>query len=797
MKKTLFLYYILFLTSLFSVEIEMREGREGDNKFSTLNLRSPEAISCEKTLNEFEQIAIVQCQFSKVYGKELESFSNSFFDIKVEEDGKETTLKIEPRYNSILFSSDQDIVKLKVFTPRKEIEQAKHWVMVGYKTPKPPFIEGKNLYNPKTINFPIDLKFHKMPFIGALDINGQPIPEGSSEDVELYMKLREEYKEGSYRRVLDLSNELLKNYPHTLFKSEIVLHQIRALFKLHAYNKIINISKDFLRNFSSDVAVPEVLLYAGYVHSKLGLLSQAKYYFERLFEEHKDSEYRNMGFVYYGDDRIQVGKERMGLRLYKQALYNTKDRLIATKASYRLGNRYLKDLKGAEADKYFSKIVQGNPQYYNLSVDKSYKIANELAHFKRFDVASDIMRILLDGKDYRNLDKYEVMLKDFALWLDYAGKVEESFNEYSRYIEYYNYGSFDTLVRENRDRLLFRRDETNQTKVFANFNKLVKRYGLPSEIGKQAIYEKGLLLHDTGEYQMVLDIENQMRVAEKTYPDVDRVIKSSATHVSTANLRAGKCEASIELINQYDLNLSKDDDLKLYECSIKAGKYPLGEEISKRKIETGSNTLDWTYRYSQVLYKTGRYEEFLEVSDEVLELMKADRSDKYLDIYYDRFQAYDILRLEDEVLETADKLQKIFKDTYRNLQPFKRAVAIGKKRRDLFLIEKYGYKVIEIQEKLASFVESPDIEFLLITSLKEQDKVEETVDVAQRLINRKASLQKDEVARGYYELGIALQSLNRIEEAKESFKNSKDASPNNVWGRLSSDYLELYEKPKE
>jgi hypothetical protein len=791
--KKIFLITILFLSSLLSVEIEIREGREGEDKFSTLNLRSPEPVNCEKSLNDFEQISVVECQFSKIYGKNLKSFSNSFFDVRVSENGKNTIVKIEPRYNSVLYSSDQDLINIEAFTPRKDVEFAKHWLIIGFKTAKPPFIAGKNLYNPKTINFPIDLKYHKVPFIGALDINGQPIPESSSDDMELYMELREDYNDGNYRRTIDLANKLLKTYPHTLFKAEIVLYQIRSLFKLHAYNKIVNISKDFLRNFSADVAVPEVLMYAGYVHSRLGLLSHAKYYFERLFNEHKDSEYRNMGFVYYGDDRMQVGKERYGVRLYKQALFNTKDLEIATQASYRLGKFYLKDLKGEEGAGFFQKVVVGNPSFYQRDVGKSYKIATELAYFKQFETASNIMRILLDGKDYRQIDNYEPMLKDFALWLDMAGEVEEAFGEYSRYLDFYNYGMFDTLVRQNRDKLLFRRDETNQTKVFANHNKLIKRYGLQSEIGKQAIYEKGLLLHDTGEFQMVLSIEEEMLSAKKTYPDVERIIKSSAENLSVEKLRDSKCEESIELVNKYDLVLPETEDYKLYDCSVKTGKYQLGEDISLRNVKLGKDTLEWTYKYSQILYKTGRYKEFLDVSDEVLNLMKADQSDKYLDIYYDRFQSFDILRMEDEVLETAQKLETIFKDTYRNLQPFKRAVAIGKKRRDLMLIEKYGYKVIEIQEKLASFVESPDIEFLLIASLKEQNKIKETIDVATRLLNRKSSLQENEIARGYYELGIAYQTLDEIEKAKDSFKNSSESAPSNVWGKLSAEYLELLE----
>ncbi len=785
------LVIIGLLSAVYGIEIELREGKESGEKFSTLNLKGEQPVKCVKKFDEFETLYEVECIFHSKYDKKLKHFSNSYFDVRVDVSNKETSVKIQPRFNSLLFSSDKDIPTLEYFYPREELEEAKHWLMVGFQGDEPPFIKDRNIYNPKRITFPLKLQYKQLPFIGALDVDGHPIKEGNAKDVSDYMELREEFQKGHYRAVVNSSNSLLREFPDTLFRPEIILYQMRALFKLNAYQKIINISKDFLRNYSGDDAVPEVLLYTAYVHSKLGFLAYAKYYFERLFEEHKDSEFRNMGFVYYGDDRIYQGKRGDGIKLYKQALYNTKDKLIATKAAYRLGNIYLQDLKPDEAEFFLSKVVEGNGDYFNNNVPANYKLAKDLADYNKTKLSSDIMRVLLKDKTFNDLDDYEDMLKDLAVWLDMAGEVDEAYGEYARYLDTYDYGLHDKLIRTNQDKLLFQREEMNTSKRFANYNKLIETYTLESDIGKQAIYEKAKLLHDTGEHGMVLAIEDDLATAMEMFPDSKRVLESSAIKDSIKKLNIDECAKAITQIVKYKIKLPYDNDLKLYNCSMKAGKYQLAEEIARRNIEFSKETLDWVYRLSQVLIKTGEYKAFLPVSDEVISLMELDRVDKYLDIHYDRFQAFNILGDDENLIKSVNALDRYFNGTYRNLQPFKSVVTIAKKRQDDLLIEEYAERIIKIQKRLNSYIETPEIELLLITSLKHQNKIERAIEVGEELLQR--DIKADQKARVHYELGSAYQNVGNSEKSKENFQKSYDSSPENVWGKLSRDYLDMYQ----
>lgn len=791
MASKLFYGQVIFLITvqpLFSLQIDLREGLEKNERYSTLNLTDSENTTCIKTFNDFNKLSKIECNFSTTYSQE-KSFSNSFFNIKVEANNKSSRVTIIPKKNTILFSSDKDVSKLDFFYPRDEIEQAQHWVAVGFNGDKPPFIENKDLYNWKRINFPIHLNYKNSPIIGALDIDGHPIREESTGDVDIYMDLRDSYEKGQYRNVISLGSRILNDFPNTLFHPEIVLYQMRALFKLKGYQQIINLSKEYLKDYSGDGGVAEVLLYTAYVHSKLGFTSYAKYYFVRLFEEHKDSEFKNWGLIYYGDDRISGGKKAEAMKLYKDALYNTKDIEIATIAAYRLGQIYLEDLKIDDSEFYLSKIVEGNPQFLLNDINRNYKLAKDLSEHNKTKLSANMLRILLKDKKFTDLDDYETMLKDLGVWLDMSGQVEDAYTEYERYLKIYDYGMFDKLVRDNKDKLLFFRDEKNETVRLNNYDYLVEQYGHDSDIGKQAVYEKSKVLYDQKDFNTVLSMENDLNNSSSIFPDSLNVLKNSALGLAKNNLKNSNCNEAIILVKKFELKLDQSEDEQLYNCSMENSQYKIAEEITKRRIAQSEDTLKWLYRYSQVLINSGKYREFLKISDEVISMAKIEKNSNYNEIYYDRYKAFDMLQDNDKVLDSVATIDKLFKDSYKNLQSFKTAVDIAKNKKDDLLIEKYGKKVLAIQDRLNSFVETPEIELLITTSLQHQNKFSEVIQVLENLLKR--DLSNDIKSRVYYEMGSAYNNLKNIQKAKESFQKSFELSPNNSWGRLSSDFLKL------
>ena len=284
-------------------------------------------------------------------------------------------------------------------------------------------------------------------------------------------------------------------------------------------------------------------------------------------------------------------------------------------------------------------------------------------------------------------------------------------------------------------------------------------------------------------------MENDLNNSSSIFPDSLNVLKNSALGLAKNNLKNSNCNEAIILVKKFELKLDQSEDEQLYNCSMENSQYKIAEEITKRRIAQSEDTLKWLYRYSQVLINSGKYREFLKISDEVISMAKIEKNSNYNEIYYDRYKAFDMLQDNDKVLDSVATIDKLFKDSYKNLQSFKTAVDIAKNKKDDLLIEKYGKKVLAIQDRLNSFVETPEIELLITTSLQHQNKFSEVIQVLENLLKR--DLSNDIKSRVYYEMGSAYNNLKNIQKAKESFQKSFELSPNNSWGRLSSDFLKL------
>jgi tetratricopeptide (TPR) repeat protein len=800
MRKVFFLLLLVgggFFSSLFAVSITMKEGKEQGKVFSTLTLEYNEEFSCIPEKDHFDVITEITCYFQKEPSNPIRPIRNRFFDIKLITKKRFLALKIIPNLiknvKTEMYSFDTNVLEIEEFIPRKQKEVAKKWIFIAYESEKAPFIgKEEKADDINSIDFPVRLNSRKYPFVGALDVDGIPIRSKETQDIYEFLELKKLYEKGDYKETITLANNMLDNYPYSIFRSEILLYKIRSFNELKQYKQIINVAKDFLRNHSTDSAVAEVLLHSAYVHTRLGLTNYAKYYFERLFTEHGDTEFRNQGLIYLGDETLAMGKEKEALKLYKTALYDTKEIEIATQSAFKIGNLHLDQNEAPESTKYFSKIIDGNPDFFLRDFDKSYKLAKELYHQKEIKTASDILGILLT-KITESYPDYEDILKDYAVWLDESGNDEEAFKQYQKYLDTYDFGLYDKTVRENQDKLLFARKDDNLSQTVAKYDKLIQEYGLNHEIGEKALFEKAKLYYDTKEFDFILNMEQTLKKIEKHYPKVKDFILHSAEFKVNGFLNNKKCEEAIVFAEKYKvLNKIKQRENDIFNCSFEIGKYEIATSISEPhlKDKDTKSKLDWSYKHAKILAKTGKYDDVVKISNDVIILTTLEQTDKYLDIYYDRYKAFKMLGKDDEVIQTVSKLEQVFKDDIQNISPYRSVVNIAKRRGDLLLIEKYASEIIKIQEKLNISVETPNIELDLIYTLKKQEKIDKAIEINEKLMQFK-DMKKSIKAKAYYELADSYFRLGNIEKAKENYKNSNEADPTNPWGKLSKDALGL------
>jgi tetratricopeptide (TPR) repeat protein len=321
-------------TSLNALDISLQGAKENFQNYSTLHIKDKNKFLCQEMTNDFDEVIKIVCAFSKSPAKELKTLQNDFFKIETQIKRKTFFLIITPYKKMKLFpvvfnfSEDDSVYEANA-------KLAKHWMLVGYNK-ELPFIKTQEASD-VAINFPFMLDKNKLPFVGSLDMKGNPVHIQEVQDVTAYLKIKRLYSEKKYEKCLELIDEVMLEYPTSLFNAELLYYKIRVNSRLQEKNDdVIELSKVYLREYSSDDNVAEILSLIARAYSLSGISGQADYFFDRLFSEHEDSPYAKWGYIYKGEMLEESGASSKALDYYKKALHETSDIDIAATAAYRL-----------------------------------------------------------------------------------------------------------------------------------------------------------------------------------------------------------------------------------------------------------------------------------------------------------------------------------------------------------------------------------------------------------------------------------------------------------------------------
>ena len=329
-------WVLLLLVSSFSLgalEITINGAQENHKKFSTLHIQDETKFVCQAIKNDFLITTKIVCAFSKKPNRSIQKLQNDFFKIDTIIKKETFFLVITPFHKIKLLPVVFDLTKDDtVYQP--DVSISKHWMVVGY-LDKVPLINNKP--RPEiAINFPYYSNQDKLPYVGGLDIAGNPVYIKKVDDVTDYLKIKKFYKEGRYDYSIELINEILEAYPNTLFKAELIYYKIKVYAKLKDYDSVIESAKIYLREYSSDENIPEVLSLTANAYSKIGLNSDADYFYDRLFSEHTESVFAQWGYIYLGEMLEGTASVSKAVSFYKKALSQTLDIDVGVAAAYHL-----------------------------------------------------------------------------------------------------------------------------------------------------------------------------------------------------------------------------------------------------------------------------------------------------------------------------------------------------------------------------------------------------------------------------------------------------------------------------
>ena len=782
------LFALLFTLTLHALEITISKGLENNQPYSVVGLVNDEPFVCKSENDSFGNPKELICAFEKIPKESIKPLENEFFTITTKKLKKNFFLVIHTKYKlyfkPIIFDLTKDD---ETFTPHTK--KKKRWLVVGY-------IKELPLIKPtqpdeNRLSFPMRLPSRPLPYVGGLDLKGNPVHIKETEDVKAFVRVKKLFAAKKYEDCIDAADEVLELYPKTLFRPELLYYKIKSLFKLRAYQNVLDLSKEFLHNYSSSENVPEILMMTAVAYYKNGQYSDADYFFDRLFSEHADSVYTKWGYIYKADMAVDSGENSKAVKYYKKALLETKHIDVAAMAAFKLANLYVSEGKYKKAKYYLDKLLKGKDDFFYKHYSMAKELMFDLADAEHYLEAAKIDEAILKYMKKKE-DDYEANLRYLGIWLAKTPLKQKAVAALDRYIKEFNDGAYIEEIEKTRDSIFFNSKEEDAKKLLAKYDKLIERYGYDDPIGQRALYEKVKLMLKKKMYSDVLQLKEQIHKLDETlYHDKDQLVQEAALGLMESALKNRQCQVVLNIQNDYNVTVSSKWDFGLYDCFVKAADFTKAKKIAERNLKTKDIKLkkEWLYRYAKVDFATGNYSETIDAAKDLLTLIDDIKKSKYKDIYRVLFDAYDRLGNFDGMVATIEKIEELFGLSYKDIDRYVDMINVGVAKKDDNIIIKYGKKLYDLQQRTGSHAQSPFVEFALYQAYMNKEQYKKALEVISSLDDVK--LSKKDRARQKYLKGAVLDKLWRNDAAKKAYEEAIKADPASPWAKLAKSALEL------
>ncbi len=772
---------ILFAIYANSASLILNEAKDDNQTFSIIHVVDDKDFICKKTITkDFKDIVI--CSFSKIVTPSIYE-SNRDFIIK----SNSNDINIIPKAKVNLYRLQEDfaITNKIIFDIKKA---GKHWIIVGYKD-KISLLQNSNKDG---LDFDIEYQDKEIPYVGSLGLDGLPITQ--RRDASQMSQVRNSYENKNYDTTIQLANKILDENSGS-FSHESKLYKIRAMDKLAwtqrssiDLNEMIDLSKEWIEENPSSRNLPEVLMYIAKVYYKLGHLKSGDDYTNILKEEFKDSKFTQQARLHRADRLYQNRKRRKeAIKIYKDVLYVTKDVDIATVASIKLAEKYLDFGRVQKAKKYYEKVLNANEKYIQKNIKQSYSFAKKFAKEKEYEIAIKILSSLIGVvKDDELKDE---MYKNLAYWYELSGDKDASFVLYRQYLKEFKDGKFVDFVKQRLDKGMLDIDEKNQTKKMKDIDNILANYK-DDPIYKKALLEKAKIYVENNNYAKLFELEKQLRAIGG-----EKFLKSAAMIKISEDLKNDNCKDAIYLSDEYNVTVKRNYQKKFYNCLMRYAQYKKALDISSKHLnDTDMNErLDWMYKTVKVYSKLDKNKSVIVLGEDVEKLASLLHANRYLDIAYEKANAYyNLDGYDDLMLKEVRKIEKMFPNDIRNVDLYSKVLRYAKKRKDDLLIVSYAKKLIRLQ-KLHNIKDyTPIVELDYINALKRLKRYDKALKVDIDLLYKK--LNDVQRANVLYLAGELSLKTNKEKEAREFFIKCGEIVEDSSWQRLCAESLKLLDE---
>lgn len=738
---------IFFFLPLFGLEIVV----DTTNDYSILTMTNDKEFMCKQ-----KDKNIYICKFQTLPSTPVFATNSVNFTLMPFFEKENFYLKIKTKYNCFLKSFKKNLYENyeKKLTKNK---QAKKWVIVSYK-------KGIPFLNNKPINglkFP--LKIETDFYLKAIDVDSNPVDyDTQTADVIEYFTLLRLFDKKTLS--LDRVENFLHIYKDSIFLPDVSYLKLKLLDKNGDYKNIVTIGNEWIKKYGFNEHLPEVLLLLAKAFSNEGQTENAVYIYERLFTEYGGTKWAYEGMVYLADQLYSAGDSKRAFELYKQAFFNTKDKIVALLSASRIAQRYLDEGNIKESVKYYEKVLAANREYLLQNISYAYDLANQLAKHEAYTTAIKILKAILEKIDKDN-SLYEPILYKIAKWNYENGNFDESQKYIDKYLDKFPFGDYADNIKDLNDKVIFEIEDNNVSVMLQRYDEIIDKYK-NTQLAQKALYKKITLLYKLKKYDEVLKFATK---------DINRsIITDSAKKVVILSLE-NRCNKAIKIYNEYNITIPRKYDEKLFNCAYKVRDFRLASIIPNRYILKNNKdiVLKWLKNKAKVFEATHNYKKLSLIIEDICNLEKNCYKWRYK-----QFFAYYKLHKPERFLKIASTILPNIK----NIDIFSKVVSYAKKSDNTLLIYSYSKKIMQLEKRYKTFVQTPYIDFLFVNSAKQLGKIDEAIKGLKNLVV--LDIDEDSKARAYYMLSSLTKNQKYLKKCIK-LKNSK------TWMPLCKDSLEM------
>ncbi|KAA6227265.1 MULTISPECIES: tetratricopeptide repeat protein [unclassified Campylobacter] len=778
---------LISLSWLCSFELILNTGRENNQAFAVLHAKNDQEFTCKSIIIDAKMH--FECEIPGSLDNELKDKSFDNFDLKFIKEEQKIRLIIYPKIPARLFELSQNIYL------DKELSLSTTHKSKGFT-----FLFSKDIIKAKEVdglNFSIDFPHQSMPYVGALDLNSDPVVIPQSADINTFLRIKEEYDKGNYAQVATDSANAIIRYVNSIFMSEFILYKLRAQDKIYNNNiemrdqqvleSMINDAKNWTRTYTSDRHFPEILHIMLKTYMSLAQRADVDYTMSILENEQSDSYFTELSRLEFADYIYNLGEKPKAMQIYEDIYYNTANLHLAAKAAMSLARDLLANNNTQGALTYINTIFRANPNYFGEDITRSLELARILYQQKLYDESAVIYESVFK-KMPRIDENYEHTLKDLALALSHTSRGVDAKKYIDLYLNEFVDGAFLGEIHKANDEVFLSLKDNNASYLHQRYQALIKQYQTEDEnIAKQALDEDMKLYYDEGNFNAILDYKDQIEQAGLN--DSAKLLEEAAINALNNDLKDDECLKAVAVFDDfasYNIGQKINDKKKMFECLERTSK--INEALKYADTNLNDDLIYYGLKKAYILYDNKDYKSSIKIGQDIASSRLLKSEEENFKAYYIQFVS--LLKMNE--YNEAIKILRILESypmNFNMVEAYDSLLSFAKDNNMQTTILTYAPKAIDYQNLRGINLFSPTLEFLYLEALKESSQNELALEVLKDLL--KLKLSPEDRARALYTQSLAYEALGNINGLNESLKQCMEVNATSNWQSLCIDKNQL------